>query len=148
MNTKQNKRTLVLVAASLLTTTVGLASSAAKAEGTCQIPDPETQPGGEVALPLARLMMAQQLPNGKWRVHVHASRVAGIAVPTGVEWVPVILTPQQRETAVAVANSANSKTAVFAVHSQAWVQEMEERLLGGFSVNFNVTVCDYSQPWS
>ena len=147
MNDNPVKRTLVLVAVGLLTTTTGLASSTAQAE-TCQIPDPETQPGGEVALPLNRLQMAQQLPSGKWRVTIHASNLAGLDVPSGVDWVAVHLTGAQYNEAIQGASSANSKTVVFAVHSEAWVEEMEERLMGGFSIQFSTMPCRYNQPWS
>lgn len=147
MNENTKKRTLILVAAGLLTTTLGLTSSTAEAE-QCQIPDPDTQPGGEVAMTLARLQMAVQLPNGNWSVQVPANRLAGITVPAGVTEVEVRLTPAQKNLAVQVASAVGSTTAVFAVHSEAWVDEMEDRLLGGFSVNFSSPVCPYERKWS
>ena len=147
MNNKQNKRTLVLVAASLLATPVALVDSPAQAdEGQCQLPTGAE--GGEVALPLNRLQEAVQVKSGKWRVTIHRSRVVGVSIPEGTEGVAVHLTGQQLQQAVEHASSANSSTVVFSVHSQEWVDEMEERLLGGFSIQFNTTVCKYNQPWS
>ncbi|MCH9682748.1 MAG: hypothetical protein K0V04_15035 [Deltaproteobacteria bacterium] len=148
MNTKPKKHTLVLVAAGLLTTTAGLTSTPAQAQESCQIPDPENNPGGEVSMSLEQLGQAKQLPNGGWWLHVEASDLAGVEVPKELKKVELHLTNQQMKTAVDVAKAANSKTVVFAVHSEEWAAKMEQRLLGGFSVNFNVSVCEYSAPWT
>lgn len=145
---KPQKRTLVLAAAGLLTTTAGVTSSTAQAAETCEIADPDNQPGGEVAMSLSQLQSAEARPAGGWRLYVLPADLAGIEVPDGTDAIEVHLTNAQMNTALQVANAANSHTVVFAVKSEAWVNETEERLLGGFSVRFNTTVCPYNQKWS
>lgn len=145
---KQNRK-LVLVAVGLLAGTgTAVAAPTAQAGETCQLKSPDEQPGGEVAMAIHELEEAQQIDEDIWAVFVGPERLAGIEVPEGLEVVELHLTGEQLSVAHEVAASANSKTAVFAVHSEKWVKEVEERLLGGFSVNFKASVCEYSQPWS
>ncbi len=145
MNNTTNKRILLLVAAGLLSATSGATEATAAIE-QCQIADPENDPGGEVSMSPSQLQQAQPHPAGGWVVRVEPSDLAGITVPAGLEVVKVRLTDAQRATAVDLAQNGSLGKATFAVHSQSWVEETEQRLLGGFSVLFNGPLCPYGGP--
>lgn len=148
MNSKSKKHTLVLAAAGLLTTTAGMTSSTAKAEQPSSAQDPHKDPGGRVLMSMAQLDKAEQHPDGGWRVRVHPRDLEGIEVPRDLGLVELHLSDEQLEAALEVASSVERKAVAFSIHSSSWVEEMEERLLGGFSVTFNASVCDYTQIWS
>jgi hypothetical protein len=141
MNETTNKRMLLFVAVGLLTATAGASEAAAQEQ--CQIQDPDNDPGGEVTMSSAQLQQAAQHPNGGWVVFVTPEDLAGIDAPPELEVVKVRLSNAQYATAVDLAQNG---AAVFAVHSEAWVEEMEQRLLGGFSVLFNGLLCPYAGP--
>jgi hypothetical protein len=148
-NPNQSKRMLVLAAASLLTTATGVASSTAMAaqanQQPNQIQNAEKASGGEVKISLTQLEKAERLADGGWRVRVHPADLTGIDIPDDLVLVELHLSDSQMESALQTANKRNA--VIFTIRSAASVEAMEERLLGGFSINFNSSVCDWNQQW-